>query len=185
MPTKGPGESPLLFLDVVKILDKFDVAYAVVGAFAAAFYGAIRASIDVDAIISLQNISSNMNQLIDALKDKKYHVKLRMGDQDDPVGAVINVEDGLGNKVDLLMNIKVIHEDVFNRSVKTKFMGTQIMIVGLEDFIAMKIFAGSAKDIDDIKNVLSADNSLNIKFLKSLVAKQGERAQKQLDKLLK
>ena len=54
MKINGPGESPLLLLNVIKLLDKFDIPYAIVGAFAASFYGLVRASLDADAVISVE-----------------------------------------------------------------------------------------------------------------------------------
>ena len=53
MKIRGPGQSSLLLLKVIKLLNKRRVPYAIVGAFAASFYGVVRASLDADAVISL------------------------------------------------------------------------------------------------------------------------------------
>ena len=178
------GQAPLLFLEVTKILKKRKISYAVIGAFAASFYGVIRASLDVDAVISIKNIASNMNSFIEDLKKPGYEVIFRMGDQDDPVGAVINIEDEYKNRVDLIMNIRAIGDDVFKRSMRAEFMGKNINIVGLEDFITMKIFAGSPKDLNDVKGVLEVSgDKLNIKLLKNLLVKQGNEAIKTFEKI--
>ena len=180
------GQSPLLFLEVVKILKKRDISYAVIGAFAASFYGVIRASIDIDAIISINKIAANINDLLDDLKRSGYKITFRMGDQADPIGAVINVEDKYKNRVDLLMNIRSIDDDVFKRSVQTSFMDQNINIIGLEDFIAMKIFAGSPKDLNDVRGVIDiSGNGFNSTLLKKLLTKQGSKALKILDALIK
>ncbi len=180
------GQSPLLFLKVMKILKKRKISYAIIGAFAASFYGVIRASVDIDAIISIKNIAADMNSFIEDLKGLGHKVIFRMGSQDDPIGAVINIEDKYKNRVDLIMNIKAIDDDVFKRSVSTMFMEKNINIVGFEDFIAMKIFAGSSKDLKDVEGVLEVSGgSLNRKLLKSLLAKQGAQAIKMLDNFLK
>ena len=42
MKISGPGESSLLLLKIVKLLNKLNIPYAVVGAFAASFYGLVR-----------------------------------------------------------------------------------------------------------------------------------------------
>lgn len=42
MKAKGSGQSTLLLLGIIDILSKAKVTYAVVGAFAASFYGVIR-----------------------------------------------------------------------------------------------------------------------------------------------
>ena len=180
------GQAPLLFLEVAKILKKRNISYAIIGAFAASFYGVIRASVDIDAIISIEKIASNINGFIEDLKEPGYDITFRMGAQDDPVGAVINVVDEYRNRVDLMMNIKAIDDDVFKRSVRAAFMDQNINIVGLEDFITMKIFAGSSKDLNDVKGVLEVSGgNLNIKLLKDLLVKQGNEAIKTLDNLLR
>ena len=53
MRTTGPGQSSLLLLDAVPILDAQGVRYAVVGAMAAAYYGAVRVSAGADGFLSV------------------------------------------------------------------------------------------------------------------------------------
>ena len=53
MRTSASGESALLLLDVVQVLSKEQVDYAIVGAMAASVYGVIRASRDADALLSI------------------------------------------------------------------------------------------------------------------------------------
>ena len=59
MRTTRPGESVLLLLDVIDVLNQHKVPYAIIGAFAASFYGAVRASIDADAVISVHHSKTN------------------------------------------------------------------------------------------------------------------------------
>ena len=49
MKINGPGESTILLLKIIKLLNKLNFPYAVIGAFAASFYGHVRASLDADA----------------------------------------------------------------------------------------------------------------------------------------
>ncbi|PIW59549.1 MAG: hypothetical protein COW13_04495, partial [Candidatus Omnitrophica bacterium CG12_big_fil_rev_8_21_14_0_65_50_5] len=55
MKISGPGQSPLLLLSIIPSFNKVKIPYAVVGAFAASFYGVVRASLDADAVIFLQD----------------------------------------------------------------------------------------------------------------------------------
>jgi len=48
-----PGQSFLLFLDVVEVLERENIDYAVIGAVAASVHGSVRASLDADALLSL------------------------------------------------------------------------------------------------------------------------------------
>ncbi len=56
MRTRGPGESALLLLDAVDLMATQRIDYAVVGAMAASVHGAVRASLDADAVLSLARV---------------------------------------------------------------------------------------------------------------------------------
>ena len=75
---------------------------------------------------------------------------------------------------------------VFERVQKTKFMGSPIQVVGPEDLIAMKIFAGSPKDIQDVVGILDVSaNKIDLALLGKLTADYGPSCRKTLNKLLK
>lgn len=186
MRAKGPGQSALLLLDVIDALGKLRISYAIVGAFAASFYGVVRASVDADAVISLQLNDRNIKGLLDKLRRHRLKSLYRKGDLNDPIGAVINVEDGFGNRVDLLMNIRGMSEGLFSRTVEAGFMNARIRLIGIEDFIAMKVFAGSPKDMNDASGVLKiSSDRVNVTLLKELARKYGKETLRQLQPLLK
>lgn len=186
MRTKGSGQSALLLLDVIDVLHKFRVPYAIIGAFAASFYGVVRTSMDADAMISLQHSQANVKQLIGEFRKAGLKTTCRKGDSQDPIGAVINVEDKFQNRVDLLMNIQGMTEAVFSRSVEAQFMNARIHLIGIEDFIAMKIFAGSPKDLSDVAGVLAVSyDRINLPLLKDLAQKYGKAAKHKLESLLR
>lgn len=186
MKTKGSGQSALLLLDVIDVLNKFKISYAVVEALAASFYGVVRASLDADAVISLAHSKTNIGSLTDEFEKSHLKTAYRKGDADDPIGAVLVIEDGFRNRVDLLMNIRGMTEAVFSRAVLTDFMDTKIRLVGIEDFLAMKIFAGGPKDIDDARGVLKVSGkNVNLPLLKSLVKPYGKEQLAVLESLLK
>ena len=186
MKAKAPGQSAFLLMDVIDILNSRRIPYAVIGAFAAAFHGAVRASLDADALISLPPARQDMRDLLDELRKAGWNVQYRKGDSSDPVGAVVNIEDRFNNRVDLLMNIRGVTEAVFSRTLKTEFSGARILMIGLEDFIAMKIFAGSPKDLGDVTAVLKVSyDRINRVLLKELVGKYGKGALAKLESFLK
>ncbi len=68
MRTTGPGQSLPLLLDMIPILDQQRIPYAAIGAVAGSFYGAVRASLDADAIILVED-SRNVMELCHHLKE--------------------------------------------------------------------------------------------------------------------
>ena len=185
MKAKGPGQSVLLLVDVIDILKHLHIPYAIIGAVAASFHGVVRASLDADALISLTSSRMDAKRLIAELRKAGLKSRYRKGDVDDPVGAVITAEDRFRNRVDLLMNIQGMSEAVFSRTIEAKFMDARLCVIGMEDFIAMKIFAGSQKDVSDIVGVLNVSRDrMNLSLLKKLVQRYGLDALRKLESLL-
>ena len=105
MRAKGRGQSALLLLDVVDLLSRQNVPYAVIGAFAASFYGIIRASLDVDVIISLTAEDFDVRDLVAALRKDDFACEYCSGSSDDPLDGVVRINDKYGNQVDLITGI--------------------------------------------------------------------------------
>lgn len=186
MRAKGPGQSALLLLDVIAILDALRIPYAIIGAVAASFHGVVRASLDADALISLRPGRADADSLMGQLRKVGLKARYRAGDRGDPVGAVINVEDSFRNRVDLLMRIRGMSEEAFARAIETEFMGARIRVISVEDFIAMKLFAGSPRDVSDVVGVLRVARSrMNRTLLKGLVAAYGQAVVRKLEALLR
>ncbi len=186
MRSKGPGQSALLLLDVIDLLSQLNIPYAIIGAFAASFYGVVRASMDADAVISLHSNQTDIETLFHELKKASLKSSYRKGGFDDPIGSVVNIEDNFKNRVDLLMNIRGMKEDIFSRTVEAEFMNARICLIGVEDFIAMKIFAGSPKDLSDVVGVLKISREkIDPLFLKQRVQKYGKSALRTLHSLLR
>ncbi len=185
MRTTSPGQSALLLLDVIDILNERRILYAIIGAFAASFYGMVRASLDADAVISIDHAQQSL-QLCDDFRLKGLLVEDRKGDHNDPIREVINVQDRFGNRVDLLIGIRGMAQEVFSRTQKTKFSGSSINIVSLEDLIALKIFAGSPKDLQDVIGVVNVSGKkINLGSLQAITARYGADCVERLQILLK
>ena len=186
MRTHKQGQSALLLLDVIEVLNELKIDYAVIGAMAASFYGVVRASLDADAVMSFQESREASQLLVEKLKKKGFKVAERHGDRSDPLRGLLMVEDSYQNRVDLLKGIRGMDEDFFLRIVKVPFSDSKIQIVAVEDFIAMKIFAGGPQDIEDVKNVLKVSaQRINLKLLKKLSLQYGKKVLKALEDLLK
>ena len=184
MRTNSPGQSSLLLLDIIDILNQRFISYAIIGAFAASFYGMVRASLEADAVISMYTSNEVIN-LCDELRLRRFLVDYRKGDSNDPIAAVINIQDQFYNRVDLLIGIHGMPKELFIRAQRTQFMGSEINIAGLEDFIALKIFAGSPKDIQDIHGVLDVSGQkIDLILLKELSAYYGADCPSKLQNIL-
>jgi hypothetical protein len=183
MRTTGPGQSALLLLDAAGLLEGAGVPYAVIGAMAASFHGVVRASLDADALISLPERPA-AEEILEKFRRAGFAAVQRKGGPDDPIGRVFVLRDGHGNRVDLLSGLRGADADVFSRAVPASLHGVEIKIAGLEDFIAMKIFAGGPKDMEDVRGALEVSaGKIDRALLKKLVRRYGAAAAKTLSSL--
>ena len=183
MRTSRLGQSPLLLLDVIQILKREDVEYAVIGALAAAVYGAIRASVDADALVSLT--VSKLSSLAHVFKKQGFTVEFRRGDAEDPIPAMLAVSDKHQNRVDLLGGLRGLDPQALSRTLDVPFNGETIRVVSREDFIAMKCFAGGPQDISDARIALKTAEQLDLDLLRKVTRRFGRPAADALELLFR
>jgi predicted nucleotidyltransferase len=181
MKARGPGQSVMLLLDVAAMLRKEKVDYAVIGAMAAAVHGAVRATTDADALTSVS--VSKLAQLEKAFRRAGFDTELRRGDADDPIPALLALTDRYGNRVDLLGGLRGLDPEVFSRTVAVSFQGDSIQVIGREDFIAMKCFAGGPQDAADARLAMRAAQ-VDLDLIRRVTRRFGRAAADVLEQVL-
>lgn len=183
MRTQRAGQSALLFLDAVEILQRESMDYAVIGAFALAVHGTVRGTLDVDAVVHAS--ARQLAHLKTTFDGAGFHTELRKGDNDDPIAAMLLLRDDHGNQIDLLGGLRGLDPDVFSRALEVPFMGVSLRIVGREDFIAMKCFAGSPQDLIDARCAYrDAQGPVDLDLLRALTRRFGRDAADRLEEVL-
>ena len=183
MRARGPGQSALMVLDVAALLADEDIEYSVIGALAASVHGSIRATTDADVLVGVS--AAKLARLQKVLKKRGFDTDLRQGDADDPIAALLAVTDKHGNRVDLLSGLRGLDSDAFSRSIAVPFMGSSLRVIGREDFIAMKCFAGGPQDIADARNAIkAADRPIDLDLLRRLTRRFGRQAADTLEQEL-
>jgi hypothetical protein len=181
--TQQAGQSALLFLDAVEILQREKVNYAVIGAFALSVHGTIRGTTDVDAVLFTP--PKQLTSLGAAFERAGFRTELRRGDPDDSIAAMLVLRDVHDNQVELLGGLRGMDRDVFSRTVEVPFLGLSLRIVGREDFIAMKCFAGGPQDImDALSAYRSAQGPVNLDLLRLVTRRFGRDAADKLEQVL-
>ena len=183
MRTSAPGQSALLMADVAELLATRGVRYAVIGAMAAAVHGVVRASLDADAVVAVQVQEARV--LRQSLIEAGHEAQLRVGDVDDPIPALLEVRDRYGNRVDLLIGLRGMDPEALNRTRQVALAGATLEIVGREDFIAMKAFAGGPVDLADARAVIESDReSLDVDLLRRLAQGFGRETANAVESLI-
>lgn len=183
MRATGPGQSVPLLLDVVSVLEEHGIEYGVVGALALACYGAVRATTDADALVSVS--LTKLAELEKIFRETGLKAELRRGDFDDPIPALLAISDEFGNCVDLLGGLRNLDPGAFKRTRAVPFSGTTLRIIGREDFIAMKCFAGGPQDILDAQEVIrGVDGPVDVDLVRRITRRFGRPAADVLERLL-
>lgn len=168
-----------MLLDVVAVLTGAALPYAVVGAMAAAVHGVIRASVDADLVLAADR--DQLRRLAQEFADTGFQTQLRESYPDDPIAAVLALSDAYGNRVDLLAGLRGLEPEAFSRVVTVSFQGEALRVIGLEDFIAMKLFAGGPTHKADARAAIRiAGAALDRTLLKRLAERYGPATQRAL-----
>lgn len=186
MKPDAPGQSAILLTEVVPKLNDLGLPYAVIGGLAASFHGTVRSSLDADVVISVDDRKAVLPGLIRELKEAGWDVVEREGGFDDPVTSVIAVSDSYSNRVDILTGIRGMAPGFVSRTIPASLFGANLRIIGLEDFIAMKLFAGGPRDLEDARAALRVSSpGIDLVLLEQLAAGYGRSVTRCLEELLR
>ena len=183
MTAQGPGQSARLLLDIIVVLEAEGFDYAVVGAMAAAVHGSVRASVDADAVLSAT--AQQLAALAVKFEALGLKTTLTRGGVDDPIAAVLLIQDQFENRVDLLAGLRGLEATAYARIIQIQLDDRPIKFIGREDFIAMKAFAGGPQDLVDARHAINAGREkLDIDLLRKIAAKFGKAAVAACEELL-
>ena len=183
MRTSKGGQSALLLLDVVEILRREKVDYAVIGAFALAVLGVIRATTAVDAL--LFTTPGRLAKLEKVFKRAGFGTELRTAEADDPISGMLVLSDDFRNHVELLGGLRNLDPEIWSRTLEINFRDQTLRIVGREDFVAMKCFAGSPQDLLDAQSAYqAAPGPINLDLLRTVARRFGRAAADRLEEVL-
>lgn len=177
--------SPQLLNLVGQVLEESRVRWGAIGALAVAYHGWVRASMDADALITLRDSDVNMEELLQGLRSRGWKVEYRDGGPGDPLGFVVRIQDDRGNQVDLIGAIRNLDPKFFERTVKADLGGLSLAIASPEDLIALKVYAGGPKDLEDAAGVMEIlGPDLDRELLLSLCRGFGPEELKSCERLL-
>jgi predicted nucleotidyltransferase len=143
----------------------------------------VRASLDADAL--LFTTPGRLTRLRTLFERAGFGTELRQGGIDDPIPAALILTDAHTNRVELLGGLRGLDPEVFSRTVEVPFAGENLRVVGREDLIAMKCFAGGPQDILDAQSAFqSAEVPVDLDLLRRVTRRFGRDAADKLEQVL-
>ena len=158
--------------DILAPLDELfkqrNIRYAVIGGYAVAAWGEVRATQDVDLLCS----AKDLNNLKAVLSKAKLDFEHRTGDADDPISDVIRIQAATASgpyEVDLLVGIRGAPEGILDRSRCVQIDDLDVPVASPEDMIILKLLGGSARDVEDARSIVRAQaERLKISLVRQL-----------------
>lgn len=186
MRATGPGQFPHLLLDVLEQLAAAGLPYGVAGALAASLHGIPRGTADADAVVWLHGSGITPEALAARLRSTGLPASLTEGDPGDPIAARVEIQDPHRNRVDLLIGIRGMDPEAARRTVTAPLLDTPVAFLGAEDLIAMKLFAGGGRDVEDVRGILQVSGpKLDLPLLRRLARRYGPEEEEALEILLR
>ncbi len=140
------------YKDMLQILQKHDVDYILVGAYALAAHGYPRSTLDID--IWVKPDKDNSVKLYKALVEFGAHLDDINEDTFKEKGIIFQI--GVAPcRIDIITEISgdIKFEDAKRRSIKATFEGISPNILSVDDLIRNKEAIGRPKDIEDAKRL--------------------------------
>lgn len=124
---------------IARALHEVDIPFMLTGSLAAAFYGAPRATQDLDLVIESQ--ADNLRRLVNDLQAEGLYVDLQSALDALQTGGQFNVIDpSTGWKADLIIRKRrPFSESEFGRRQERQLFGVEIALATLEDLIVAKL----------------------------------------------
>jgi hypothetical protein len=146
-------------------------------------HGTVRASADVDALLQLPY--TRLKELSALFEAAHFGVVLNRGDDDDPISSMLILSDIHGNRVELLGGLRHLDPQVFTRGIEVPFRGITLRVVGREDFIAMKCFAGEPQDLVDARAAFEGTQGpVDLDLVRTVTRRFGREAADRLENIL-
>jgi hypothetical protein len=157
--------------DVVALLEGQKIEAVLIGAVALAAYHYVRQTEDID--LGINASVQTLENLTQVLQKAGYSAALRLPDNQDPLGGVIDIEtpDGFLQIISFAERFPAVIEDAIHSTQTAIRPGSRLKLVPLPHLIALKLYAGGHKSKADIIEVLSRNPSLPLEEVRQLCRK--------------
>ena len=167
-----------VFRRVSEVLDFATIPYMLTGSFASSYYGVLRATHDIDIVIS--PAPQSVTTLVQRLNEKDYYADLNAAIDAQRNQSMFNALDNqTGWKVDFIFcKSSAYAREAFRRRKAVDFHQTRIFVASVEDVIVSKLewakMGESARQIEDVAAVFKKQHaSVDRPYIEKWVAELG------------
>jgi hypothetical protein len=167
-----------VLLDSIAVIDRLGLRYAVMGGFAARFWGLPRPTYDADIAVAVS--PSRINERFDAFDEAGFEVP-----PEHRTGFLDNLQGLQKAKLSRFAHGHVWRTDLFVvgegdllqsaviRAIGVLIDGTSVQMMTAEDIVLLKLLAGRRKDLADIDDILLVCGELDRTYLDHWASRLG------------
>ncbi len=154
-----------LLVKIGKALDKFKIPYMIIGGQAVLIYGEPRLTKDIDITLGIS--IDKLSILLEISQKLNFEVLIQNIEEFVKRTFVLPTKDKkTGIRIDFIFSFSTYERQAIERAVEINFKGYKVKFASPEDVIIHKIFAGRARDMEDVKSILIKNPSLNLDYIK-------------------
>lgn len=154
-----------LIIKLGKAFDKASVPYMIIGGQAVLLYGEPRFTRDIDITLGIG--ADGLDGILNIVKE--LNLKILPEDVSSFVKKTMVLpvmDESTGVRVDFIFSFTPYEKQAIERCKKTLLNGVEINFASVEDLIIHKIFAGRARDIEDVKNIILKNPNIDKIYIK-------------------
>jgi len=130
------------------------VPHALIGAAAMAGRGVMRATDDVDLLVTDRAVLRA--EFWKPLTDQGFTATVRLGDDEDPLAGVVRLVREPERALDVVVGKQAWQSDVIQRAEPHRVGSVEVGLVLASDLVLLKLFAGAQQDLLDAHALLEA-----------------------------
>jgi hypothetical protein len=155
----------VFYLDLFAALDRHHVDYVLIGGLAVSLHGVERATMDIDITVAMtpDNLDAltgmaqelgmrpvlpvPLASLTDLVQLERWHRERQLE------AFALSTSELRGVTLDILLYPPVDFQDMLSRAVRYEIRGTPVVVVAIDDLIALKEAVGRPIDLTDIAHL--------------------------------
>ncbi len=158
-----------LLIKIGTALDKKAIPYMIIGGQAVLLYGEPRLTRDIDVTLGVDVDSlPKIMKITEGLNLKPLPSKIQDFVKKTMVFPV--KDDSTGIRIDFIFSFTSYEKKAIKRAREISIKKTIVKFASPEDVIIHKIFAGRARDLDDVKFILLKNPSVDLPYIRKWLA---------------
>jgi predicted nucleotidyltransferase len=160
---EGEGGNGVIYLELLKALEEKGIRYVVVGGVAVVLHGFVRATMDLDLIVSLE--AGNTGKFLQLVKELGYRPKAPVPLEDfakvekrnewvETKGMIVfslHHSKRVQELVDVFVEEPIPFDNLYARRIQVPVEGCLISVASNQDLRTLKRAAGRPQDLEDVR----------------------------------